>query len=114
MRASRVAWRIDELVLEQPADPLDRRPTGTRPSRLDPKPVQVAAKPDLGTILETAARGELGTFAGMAEEVTAKPRLTFGQEVADERLRVCPAATTRRRDRHDDAAGRVDDDAKSS
>jgi hypothetical protein len=103
-----------ELVLEQPADALDRRSTGTRPSRLDPKPVQVAAKTDLGAVPETAARSELGTFAGVAEKVSAKPRLAFRQEVADERLRVGPAATTRRRDCHHDAASRVDDDPKST
>ena len=94
----------DDLVAGGGPDPLDLRPADTDARGDQPKPVEVAAEPERSAVAQTPTRQELGPLAGVPVQVSAQPRLPFGEEGEDVSLRVRPATSTRRRNGHDDAS----------
>ena len=102
----------DDQVLAVATDAFHARSPDARPGRLETQSMEVAAIADQGAVLQSAPRRELLARVGLASEVAAEPRLPLREERGDVALRVGPSPPAGGRDRHDDAALRVDDHAQ--
>lgn len=95
------------------ADSLDARSTPSWAGRLQPEPVEVTPETDRRAIPESTAGQELVTLASVTVQVAPQPRFSFDQECPDLPLGIPPAATTGRRNGHNHATVRMDDDAQA-
>jgi hypothetical protein len=104
----------DEDVLLRVPDPFDGRASDPGPCRFDAQTMEIAPESDLGTIVETAPRIELGLLACLLGEVPAQPVLALGEEGLDPWFRPRPGPTAGRRHGHHHTSVGVDDDAQAA
>jgi hypothetical protein len=104
----------DQLVLVWATDTFHRGATAACRRRHDPEAMEVAPEANGGAVPEAAPRSDDRAFPGHPLQMPAEPRLALREKRADVSLRIGPAATPGRRDGHDDASVRVDDDAQTA
>src|SRR4051794_11320556 len=80
----------DKLVLIGATDALHGRATSPCRGGHHPKAMEVAPKPDLRAVPETATRRDDGTLVGHPLEMSTQPRLALGEEGADVSVRIGP------------------------
>ena len=104
----------DDLVLGRSADPLDARASDARLRRRRRSRWRSPRNRSSAPSRRPPRAARIGSIAGMAVEVPAKPRFALDEERTDVPVRVCPATPTGRWHGHDHAAIGMDHDAQAA